>query len=47
MLFINPDHCIDCGLCVEECPVSAIFAESDLPAEWAAFAEKNAAYYRK
>jgi ferredoxin len=24
-LYINPDECIDCGACVPECPVSAIF----------------------
>lgn len=46
MLFINPDVCIDCGLCVEECPAKAIFAEDDVPAEWAAFIERNAAHYR-
>jgi ferredoxin len=30
-LVINPDECIDCGVCVTECPVDAIFAESDVP----------------
>ena len=24
MLVINPDECIDCGLCEPECPVDAI-----------------------
>ena len=47
MLYINPDVCIDCGLCAEECPVKAIFTRDDLPAEWAEFAERNAAYYEK
>ncbi len=28
MLVINPDECIDCGVCVEECPIDAIKAES-------------------
>src|SRR5215831_9080043 len=27
MLVIDPDECIDCTLCVAECPVEAIFAE--------------------
>tara|TARA_B110000503_G_scaffold57388_1_gene91955 strand:+ start:3906 stop:4235 length:330 start_codon:yes stop_codon:yes gene_type:complete len=30
MLVINPDECIDCGVCVAECPVDAIFADVDL-----------------
>src|SRR5688500_4521515 len=47
MLYIDPDTCIDCGLCVDECPVTAIFPQEDLPAEWAAFIERNAAYYKK
>jgi ferredoxin len=46
-LFINPDHCTDCGLCVHECPVNAIFADADLPPQWKSFIEKNAAFYRK
>ncbi|MCI0630169.1 MAG: ferredoxin family protein, partial [Phycisphaerales bacterium] len=24
MLYIDPETCIDCGLCVDECPVQAI-----------------------
>jgi ferredoxin len=32
MLAIDPDECIDCTLCVAECPVEAIFAEDDVPA---------------
>lgn len=45
-LFIDPEQCIHCGLCVDECPVSAVFAESDVPADWSEFIEKNAAHYR-
>src|SRR5690349_7971410 len=26
-LFIDPQLCTDCGLCIHECPVAAIFAE--------------------
>ena len=25
MLYINPDECIDCGACIPECPVDAIY----------------------
>lgn len=30
-LSIDPDECIDCGLCVPECPADAIVEESKLP----------------
>jgi NAD-dependent dihydropyrimidine dehydrogenase PreA subunit len=46
MLYIHPDDCIDCGLCVEECPVKAIFTPQNLPPEWESFVEKNADYYK-
>jgi ferredoxin len=41
-LAINPDECIDCGVCVPECPVSAIYAEEDLPADQLDFVKINA-----
>jgi ferredoxin len=47
MLYVDPGACIDCGLCVDECPVRAIFPEDDVPAEWHGFIERNAAHYRK
>lgn len=31
MVFIHPDECIDCGLCEPECPVSAIYVDTDVP----------------
>jgi ferredoxin len=31
MLVIHPDECIDCGVCVPECPAEAIFPDSDIP----------------
>ncbi|MBI2933462.1 MAG: ferredoxin family protein [Planctomycetes bacterium] len=34
VLYINPDECIDCGVCVEPCPVNAIFRSDDLPNDW-------------
>ncbi len=42
LLVIDPDECIDCGLCVPECPAGAIFAEDQLPADQAQFAALNA-----
>ena len=40
-LAIDPDICIDCDLCVPECPVQAIFAEDDLPEKWNEYLELN------
>src|SRR5580692_2607196 len=34
MLYIDPADCIDCEACVPECPVEAIFAEANVPAQW-------------
>lgn len=41
MLFIHPDECTDCGLCVAACPNQAIYAEPFVPAEWREFIELN------
>ena len=45
-LYIDPDTCIDCGLCVDECPVQAIFPEEDLPEEWTKYIQINADWYK-
>ncbi len=45
-LYIDPDTCIDCGACVPECPVSAIFAGDDVPDKWKSYAEMNADWYK-
>ena len=29
MLVINPDECIDCGVCEPECPVDAIVSDTE------------------
>ena len=42
MLVIDPDECIDCTLCVAECPVEAIFAEDDVPPNQRDFTPLNA-----
>lgn len=41
-LVIHPDECIDCALCVPECPVEAIYAEDELPEDQQEFTELNA-----
>ena len=40
-LTIDPDECIDCAVCVAECPVNAIFAEEDVPADQVQFIKIN------
>jgi ferredoxin--NADP+ reductase len=47
MLYIDPDTCIDCGLCVDECPVQAIFPEEDLPEEWHKYIQINTDYFEE
>tara|TARA_B100000029_G_C16939720_1_gene728290 strand:+ start:151 stop:507 length:357 start_codon:yes stop_codon:yes gene_type:complete len=42
MLVIDPDTCIDCELCVPECPINAIYSESELPECYAEWTDKNA-----
>ena len=34
MLVIDPAECIDCTLCVPECPVEAIFAKRSVGRSW-------------
>jgi ferredoxin len=41
-LYIDPEHCIDCEACVPECPVEAIFHESNVPIAWSPFIQLNA-----
>jgi ferredoxin len=40
-LTIDPDECIDCAVCVAECPVNAIYAEEDVPADQQEFIKLN------
>ena len=40
-LTIDPDECIDCAVCVAECPVNAIYAEEDVPADQQKFIPLN------
>ena len=45
MLVIDPDECIDCALCVPECPVDAIVMDNEADAE--AWLVINAEYSKK
>ena len=45
ILYISPDECIDCGACEPACPVTAIFAEDDVPDEESAYTEINVLWF--
>ncbi len=45
ILYVDPEECIDCGACEPACPVSAIYAEDDVPEEEAVFTEINALWF--
>jgi len=47
MVYIHPDECIDCGLCEPECPVNAIFVDTDVPPNWKDYIQKNAVESKK
>lgn len=42
MLVIDPDECIDCAVCIPECPVEAIKAEEDITEEQKPYIALNA-----
>lgn len=45
MLVINPDECIDCGVCEPECPAEAILPESEKLIEWVELNRKYSALW--
>jgi ferredoxin len=47
MLVIDPDACIDCELCVEKCPVHAIYSDAELPPVYAEWQQKNRELWSK
>ena len=44
-LAIDPEECIDCGACEPECPVEAIFEETEMPSEWEKYIKINYDYF--
>ncbi|MGC4933972.1 FAD-dependent oxidoreductase [Gordonia sp. DT30] len=45
MLFIDPETCIDCGACIDECPVDAIIPDDQLEPRDEPYLQINADYY--
>lgn len=42
MIYIHPEECIDCGACVPECPVEAIFPQEEVPENMKQYIQINA-----
>lgn len=47
MLYIDPEECIDCGACEPVCPVTAIFAEDDVPDAQQEYTPLNAQWFKE
>ena len=45
-LYIDPDECIDCGACEPVCPVTAIFAEDDVPDDQQEYTALDAQWFK-
>ncbi|WP_179468001.1 4Fe-4S binding protein [Mycolicibacterium vinylchloridicum] len=45
MLYIDPAACVDCGACLQVCPVGAIYYEDDLPEGQTKFRDINAEFF--
>lgn len=41
-LVIDPDECIDCAVCIPECPANAILPEEDVPGDQQQYIALNA-----
>lgn len=41
-LVIDPDECIDCAVCIPECPANAIVPEEDVPGNQQNYIQLNA-----
>lgn len=46
MLFIDPNACIDCGACLDVCPVDAIITDYGLTEKEQAFRDLNASFFQ-
>ncbi|MBI3691740.1 MAG: 4Fe-4S binding protein, partial [Mycolicibacterium aromaticivorans] len=47
MLYIDPTACVDCGACLQVCPVGAIYYSDDLPDGQRKFRDINADFFTR
>ncbi len=47
MLIISPEECIDCGACVDECPVDAILPEEEVVDAEKPYIDKNRLWFEE
>src|SRR5262245_30863515 len=47
MLVIDPGTCIDCGLCIPECPIYAIYPMDEVPEPYREWVKKNEELFPK
>lgn len=45
MVVVDPNVCIDCGVCIPECPHGAIATDMDADAKWTQFNAEKAAVW--
>ena len=45
MMYIQPDECINCGICVSVCPVQAIYEDVDVPTAEQPFVAANTEFF--
>jgi ferredoxin--NADP+ reductase len=44
-LYIDAESCIECGACVDACPVDAVFSSDRLPERWQSYVQINRDYF--
>lgn len=45
MMYIHPDECVDCGVCLSVCAVTAIYADDEVPADAQEFLAVNVEFF--